>query len=111
MLSISIPRSLRQAGPAILALFCAAFWAIPAAAGDDSAADRQLFAVEIRVGPGWDPEKAPGDQAFFGEHSAHLRELRNAGHIAMGARYSDVGLLVVSAASEDPNVEFRRCHA
>ena len=60
------------------------------------------FAVEISVGPGWDESISPYEQAYFKEHSAHLAELRQAGHIVMGARYSDVGLLVVQAlAAED----------
>jgi uncharacterized protein YciI len=59
------------------------------------------FAVEIRIGPGWDPDKAPGQQRAFAEHSAHLRELREAGRIVFGSRYSDVGLLVIMAESEE----------
>ncbi|MGI9219659.1 MAG: YciI family protein [Woeseiaceae bacterium] len=60
------------------------------------------FAVEISVGPGWDESISPYEQAYFKEHSAHLAELRQAGHIVMGARYSDVGLLVIQAlAAED----------
>lgn len=71
-----------------------------AAERDESAATR-LFAVEITVGPHWDDELAPGDQAFFREHSANLRRLRDAGHIVMGARYSDKGLIIFSAPSEN----------
>lgn len=71
---------------------------------DEPAAPGQplpLFAVEIRVGPNWDASKPPADQAFFRDHSAHLKRLRDAGHIVMGARYSDVGLLVFQAATRD----------
>ena len=60
-----------------------------------------LFAVEVKVGPNWDTAKAPGDQAYFKEHSANLKRLRDAGHIVMGARYSDIGLIIFSAASAD----------
>ena len=63
--------------------------------------DLSWFAVEITVGPGWDYSIAPNEQAYFKEHSAHLSALRKAGHIAMGARYSDVGLLMIQAASAD----------
>lgn len=59
------------------------------------------FAVEISVGPGWDDSISPNEQAYFKEHSAHLAALRKAGHIVMGARYSDVGLLVVQAFTAD----------
>ena len=59
-----------------------------------------LFAALFKTGPKWDAAKAPGDQAFFREHSANLSNLRAAGRIAIGARYADVGLVVVNAASE-----------
>jgi len=69
-----------------------------ASATADAAAALPQFAVEIRTGPGWDPNKPPQEQAQFREHSAHLRRLRDEGHILLGARYSDKGLLVVAAA-------------
>ncbi|NND81560.1 MAG: hypothetical protein HKN50_03955 [Gammaproteobacteria bacterium] len=61
----------------------------------------RLFAVEIKVGPNWDATKAPHEQAMFKQHSATLRQLREAGHITMGARYADIGLLVFVARSAD----------
>lgn len=61
----------------------------------------KLFAVEIRVGPNWDTSIPPHEQEFFSEHSANLKRLREAGHIKMGARYSDVGLIIFSAESAD----------
>ena len=61
----------------------------------------KLFAVEITVGPNWDSSKAPNEQAFFKEHSANLTHLRDAGHIVMGARYSDKGLVIFSARSAE----------
>ena len=70
-------------------------------ASPDNGAEEKLFAVEIKVGPGWDNTKAPNDQAFFKEHSANLKRLREAGHIVMGARYSDIGLLVISAETKE----------
>lgn len=59
-----------------------------------------LFAVVFRTGPKWDAAKPPNEQAFFQEHSANLRRLREAGSIAIGARYADVGLIVVTAKDE-----------
>jgi uncharacterized protein YciI len=59
-----------------------------------------LFAVEIRVGSKWDSSKAPHEQALFREHSANLKRLRDAGHLIMGARYSDIGLIILAADSE-----------
>ena len=65
-----------------------------------SAAELPLFAVEIRTGAKWDATKPPGDQAFFREHSANLKRLRDAGSLVMGARYGDKGLVVLAAANE-----------
>ena len=59
-----------------------------------------LFAIQVKKGPGWDEAKPPQAQAQFREHSAHLRKLREAGSLVMGARYSDLGLLVVAADTE-----------
>lgn len=68
----------------------------PAAAG----AALPLYAIEIKIGAAWDPNKAPQDQAHFREHSAHLKRLRDQGVLVMGARYADKGLVVLRAASE-----------
>ena len=59
-----------------------------------------LYAAVFKTGPRWDPAKPPNEQAFFREHSANLAKLRAAGSIVIGARYADVGLVVVSAATE-----------
>ena len=68
---------------------------------DATEAQLDLFAVEIKVGPNWDSSKAPSEQAFFKEHSANLKRLRDEGHIIMGARYSDIGLIIFSAKSTE----------
>ena len=60
-----------------------------------------LFAVEVRVGPKWDHSKKPHEQALFREHSANLKVLREAGRLIVGARYSDVGLLILQAETEE----------
>jgi uncharacterized protein YciI len=71
----------------------------PAAAASAPAAPAlRWFAIELRTGPRWEATKPPQEQAGFREHSAHLRTLRQQGHIAMGARYGEVGLIVVRAA-------------
>lgn len=62
--------------------------------------DKPLFAVEVRTGPKWDAAVKPQDQPYFREHSAHLKRLRDEGHLLVGARYADKGLLVLAAASE-----------
>lgn len=60
----------------------------------------RLFAIEITTGPNWDASKQPSQQAFFREHSAHLKKLRDEGRIKMGARYADKGLVVIEATDE-----------
>jgi uncharacterized protein YciI len=58
-----------------------------------------LFAVELRTGPRWDPAKPAHEQAYFREHSANLKKMRDGGHLLVGARYSDKGFLVMTAPS------------
>lgn len=62
---------------------------------------RLQFAVEIRVGPAWDPARPVAEQAHFADHSANLRRLREAGHLVLGARYGEVGLVVLAAPSAE----------
>jgi len=59
-----------------------------------------LFAVEFRTGKNWDKTKRPLEQAYFSEHSANLKRLRDTGRLVVGARYSDKGLVVLTADSE-----------
>jgi hypothetical protein len=59
-----------------------------------------LYAALFKTGATWDAARAPNEQPFFREHSANLAKLRAAGTIVMGARYADVGLVVVTAATE-----------
>jgi hypothetical protein len=59
-----------------------------------------LYAAIFKTGPTWDAAKAPNEQASFREHSANLAKLRAAGTVMMGARYADIGLVVVTAANE-----------
>jgi uncharacterized protein YciI len=59
-----------------------------------------LWAVEIKTGARWDAARPPQEQPFFREHSQNLNRLRAAGHLVMGARYGDKGLVVLAAASE-----------
>lgn len=59
-----------------------------------------LFAAIFKTGAKWDAAKPPNEQPFFREHSANLAKLRAAGTVVMGARYADVGLVIVTAATE-----------
>ncbi len=59
-----------------------------------------LFAIQVKTGDKWDASKPPHEQALFREHSANFKRLREAGHLIVGARYSDVGLIILAAESE-----------
>jgi YCII-related domain len=59
-----------------------------------------LFAVEFRIGPNWDATKKAHEQAYFREHSASLKRLRDQGNLVLGARYSDKGFIVLAVPSE-----------
>lgn len=69
------------------------------AASAPAAAKPLLFAVEFRIGANWNTSLSPGQQAFMREHSANLKKLRDDGRIRFGARYGEVGLMVLEAAS------------
>jgi len=84
---------------ATVALTTIAFAQAPAAPANPTP-PAPLYAAVYKTGPKWDAAKPPGEQAFFKDHSAHLAKLRSAGTIVIGARYADVGLIVVSAATE-----------
>jgi len=60
-----------------------------------------LFAVRFTVGPNWDAAKAPNEQAHFAEHSANLSRLRKEGVLVIGARFGEVGLVVLRLPDEE----------
>jgi hypothetical protein len=90
---------LRSAVFGIALSFAALAAAQTAAPPSVAPAAMPLFVAEIRIGPKWDAAKPPQEQLYFKEHSANLRRLREAGHLVMGARYADKGLVVLAAAS------------
>ena len=73
----------------------------PTPSATPSAAPTKLFAIEIKTGTSWDAAKPAHEQAFFREHSANLKKLRDQGSLVLGARYSDKGLVVLEATSAD----------
>jgi hypothetical protein len=83
-----------------LALSLASAFAQTPVAPPPATAPAPLYAAVFTTGPKWDPAKPPNEQVSFREHSANLAKLRAAGSIVMGARYGQVGLVVVSAPSE-----------
>lgn len=73
----------------------------PSQSPSPSAASTKLFAIEMKTGTSWDAAKPAHEQAFFREHSANLKKLRDQGSLVLGARYSDKGLVVLEATSAD----------
>lgn len=60
-----------------------------------------LYAVEFRTGPRWVEGKPPPEQAYFREHSANLRKLREQGVLVLGARYGDKGFVLLAAENAE----------
>lgn len=58
-----------------------------------------LFIVTYTTGPAWAADKSPGEQTNFKEHAANLSAWRKEGTIKFGARYSDKGIIFISARS------------
>ena len=97
-----IPFKLIVAVSALVVAGCAPVTNVqPVSVASAAEAERRLFAVEIKVGPNWDSSKPPNEQAYFKAHSSNLNDMREAGHIVMGARYSDIGLIIFSARSAE----------
>ena len=61
----------------------------------------KYFIVIFSPGPQWNHEISPRDQPGMKEHSANLQKLRKDGMIAVGARYSDKGMVVIKGDSLD----------
>lgn len=59
----------------------------------------KLFIVHFEVGPNWDKSLQPQEQTKFKEHSQNLNRLRKEKIITFGARYSDLGVIVIKANS------------
>jgi uncharacterized protein YciI len=74
--------------------------ACAAASPSPSPAASGLYAVVVSTGPSWDASKPPASQQHFKEHSANIRRLGAEGLLALGGRFSDLGLLVVRAGSK-----------
>jgi len=60
----------------------------------------RLYAVRLSTGPAWEAAKAPNDQAGMKEHSANIARLRRAGTLVLGARFGELGLLVLRLPDE-----------
>ena len=58
-----------------------------------------LFVVHFETGPNWNKSLTPAEQPGFREHSANLNRLRKEGAIVFGARYEELGMIVLEAES------------
>jgi uncharacterized protein YciI len=67
---------------------------------DTSAAANMPFIAIYTLGPAWQSGKPAHEQAYFKEHSANLQKLRAEKKILLGARYSDKGMIILSATDE-----------
>ncbi len=65
-------------------------------AQDDKA---QQFIVHFSLGPNWDQSLSPQDQDGFADHSANMQQLRRQGTTLFGARYQDLGMLIIQSDS------------
>jgi hypothetical protein len=59
----------------------------------------KLFIVHFEVGPSWNKSLQPQEQMKFKEHSLNLNRLRKEKIIVFGARYSDLGVIVIKGSS------------
>ena len=60
----------------------------------------RLYAVRLSTGPAWDAAKSPNDQSGMKEHSGNIARLRREGTLVLGARFGELGLLVLRVPDE-----------
>ena len=72
---------------------------IPVSATANEVTPDPLFIVHFETGPSWDHSVPPTEQTQFREHSANLNRLRGEGTIVFGARYGDLGVIILQVAS------------
>lgn len=75
---------------------------------------KSLFIVHFKTGPSWNNSLLPQQQIKFQEHAKNLKLLREQQLIQFGARYSDLGVIIIrgdsleqvrSLMAIDPGVE------
>jgi ketosteroid isomerase-like protein len=60
----------------------------------------KMFAVRLTKGPAWDEAKPPNEQTGMREHSANIARMRREGHVVLGARFGELGLIVLRLPDE-----------
>ena len=78
-----------------------AFGQSPSSAASPAATPPRLYAVRLSTGPSWDAAKSPNDQTGMKEHSSNIARLRREGTLVHGARFGELGLLVLRVPDED----------
>jgi len=63
--------------------------------------DQKLFIVIYTPGENWNNSKQPQDQDYFNFHSKRLQNYRKEGKILLGARYSNKGMIIMPAETEE----------
>ncbi len=86
---------------AFLTLFVITCSSVGAQTLEPVESDSALYVVLFRTGPKWDQTKPAHEQAHFKDHSVNLQRLRKTGALLLGARYSDVGMVILSAPSQE----------
>lgn len=81
-----------------LTLLVPALLGVGTAAGEASD-NARLFIVHFETGPAWNDALPPEEQTQFREHSKNLNLLRKGKVIVFGARYGDLGVIVIRAVS------------
>ena len=70
-------------------------------ASQQPAQAKQYFIAIFSRGPAWETAKPANEQIGFKEHSENLQRLRSEKKIPIGGRYSDKGMVIVEAQSEE----------
>ena len=65
------------------------------------AEDQKLFIVIYTPGENWNNSKQPQEQDYFNFHSKRLQAYRKEGKILLGARYSNKGMIIMPAETEE----------
>lgn len=94
--SYSMIESLPAKAVASLVLILAITTAAPAVSGEEG-----LFIVHFKTGAQWDSSISADKQNGFKEHSLNLNQLRQQGVILFGARYDELGLIILNASDLD----------
>lgn len=85
-----------------------------ASAAAETPTPSNYFIVHFELGPAWDEQLAAHAQVGFKAHAENLQSLRKQGVIVFGARYQDLGVIVLVAddlpsaeqiAKTDPGVQ------